>query len=77
MGIGALHVNWDDKDAFGATVNASLTLNFRITKTIFIETAPLIVLLPFNRIYYSPLNIDHFQHFHAFTFFPFGVKFKI
>lgn len=77
LGIGAVHVNWNDNDGFGATINASLTLNIRITKRIYIETSPLIVLFPFNRIYYSPMKIDHFDSFYAFTFFPFGLKVKL
>ena len=77
IGVGAMHVNWDDNDSFGATINASLTLNIRITKRLYFESSPLIVLMPFNRIYYSPMNIDHFDSFYAFTFFPFGVKVKL
>jgi hypothetical protein len=77
LGIGALHVNWDDNDSFGATLNASLTLNIRVTKRIYVETSPLIVLMPFSRIYYSPMNIDHFDNFYAFTFFPIGLKVKL
>jgi hypothetical protein len=77
LGLGALHVNWNENDAFGATVNASLTLNIRVTKRIYFESSPLIVLIPFNRIYYSPMNIDHFNNFYAFTFFPFGIKVKL
>lgn len=77
LGVGALHVNWDDNDSFGATINASLTLNIRITKRLYFESSPLIVLMPFNRIYYSTMNIDHFDNFYAFTFFPFGIKVKL
>jgi len=77
LGVGALHVNWDDNDSFGATMNVSLTLNIRITKRVYLETSPLIVLLPFNRVYYSPMNIKHFDNFYAFTFLPFGIKVKL
>lgn len=77
LGVGVLHVNWDDHDSFGATINASLTLNIRITKRLYFESSPLIVLIPFNRIYYSPIKIDHFDSFYAFTFLPFGLKVKL
>jgi len=77
LGCGVLHVNWDDSDRFGATINASLTLNIRITKRLYFESSPLIVLVPFNRIYYSPMNLDHFNNFYAFTFFPIGFKVKL
>ena len=77
VGIGALHVNWDDNDGFGPTINASLTLNMRLTKRIYLEASPLLAFLPSNRVYYSPMNIDHFNDFYAFTFFPFGLKVKL
>ncbi|QQS52630.1 MAG: hypothetical protein IPM71_07815 [Bacteroidota bacterium] len=77
LGFGALHVNWDNNNDFGATMNASLTLNIRITKRIYFESSPLIVLMPFNRVYYSPMDIDHFDNFYAFTFFPVGLKVKL
>jgi hypothetical protein len=77
LGFGAVHVNWDDNDGFGATINASLKLNIRITKRIYFESSPLIFLIPSDRIYYSPMNIDHFDNFYAFTFFPFGLKVKL
>lgn len=77
LGVGLLHVNWEDNDGFGPTVNASLTLNIRLTQRIYVESSPLIVLLPFNRIYYSSMNINHFDNFYAFTFFPFGLKVKL
>ncbi|HSW68438.1 MAG TPA: hypothetical protein VLH16_07645, partial [Bacteroidales bacterium] len=77
MGIGGVHVNWGGNDDFGATINASLTLNIRLTKRLYFESSPLIVLMPFNRIYYSPMNIDNFDNFYAFTFFPIGLKVKL
>lgn len=77
IGVGIVHVTWNDIDAFGATVNASLTLNVRITKKIYLEFAPLIVLFPVNRYYYSPMNSDYFDNFYAFTLLPFGIKVKL
>jgi hypothetical protein len=77
LGIGALHVNWQDNNSFGANINASITLNIRITKRLYFESSPLIVLMPFNRIYYSPMKIEHFDHYYSFTFFPFGIKVKL
>lgn len=77
MGLGVLHVAWDENDRFGVTANASLTLNIRVTKRIYLETSPLVVLLPLNRVYYSRMDIESFNNFYAFTFFPFGVKVKL
>ncbi|MEN8121575.1 MAG: hypothetical protein ABFS35_14575 [Bacteroidota bacterium] len=77
LGVGAVHVNWGESDNFGATINLSLTLNIRITKRIYFESSPLIVLAPFNRVYLSTMDIDHFNNFYAFTFFPLGVKVKL
>ena len=77
IGIGAVHVNWDDNDIFGATINASLTLSMRITKGIYFESSPLIAMLPFNRVYFSTMGNDYSNNFYAFTFFPFGIKVKL
>lgn len=74
IGVGALHVNWDDNDAFGATVNASLTLGIRVTRRIYFVSSPLLIFMPTNRIYYSPLDIGRINNFYAFTSFPFGIK---
>jgi len=77
FGIGAIHADWEDQDVFGATINASLTLNVRITKRIYIETSPLVVLIPINRVYFSTMDADHFNSFYAFTIFPVGIKVKL
>ena len=77
FGIGAIHAYWEDQDVFGATINASLTLNVRITKRIYIETSPLVVLIPTNRVYFSTMDADQFNSFYALTFFPFGIKVKL
>jgi len=76
-GMGALHTNWDDHDGFGISFNASITLNLKLSKRVYLETSPLIILLPVNRVYYSPMSIDHFNKFYAFTFFPIGIKVKL
>jgi hypothetical protein len=77
MGAGAIHVNWENENRFGVTLNASITLNFRILKNIYIETSPLTVLLPVNRLYYSPLKINQFDQFYGYTLLPIGVKVKL
>lgn len=77
LGVGVVHLNWDDNDEFGPTVNASITLNIRVTKRFFIETSPLIVLAPINRFYYSPMNASSYKDFYAGTFFPIGFKVRL
>lgn len=77
FGIGALHLNWDEQDRLGATINASLTLNIRVSKRIYIETSPLIILFPTNRIYYTPLKLESFNHFLSAPVLPIGLKVKI
>lgn len=77
IGIGAVHLNWNEQDRVGATVNASLSLNMRLSKRIYLECSPLIVLIPVDRIYFSTMNADHFTNFYAMTFFPFGFKVKL
>jgi len=77
IGVGAVHAYWDESDYFGVAANASLTLNVRITKRFYITSSPLIVLMPMNRGYFSPMEVPNYKDFGAFTFFPFGVKVKI
>ena len=77
IGVGGVHVFWDDYDKFGVVVNASITLNVRVTKKIFIETSPLFILTPSNRIYFSTMKVKNYHNFYAFSFFPFGLKFRL
>jgi hypothetical protein len=77
LGAGALHMNWDNNNKVGLIFNASLTLNLKITERIFIETAPLLVLFPFNRFYYSPIDIDIYKNMYAYTVVPIGIKIRL
>ncbi|HKJ42362.1 MAG TPA: hypothetical protein VKA27_09715 [Sunxiuqinia sp.] len=77
LGIGGAHVNWDNNNAFGVTVNTSLTLNMKLSKRIYVEASPLIILLPADRVYFSTMDVDHFSSFYAFSFFPVGIKVKM
>ena len=77
LGAGIVHVNWEENNKIGFNLNASMTLNLKITDKITIETAPLLILFPFNRIYYSPLDIGVYQNMYPFTVVPLGIKFKL
>lgn len=77
LGVGIANVNWDGNNKIGIVVNGSITLNVRITKRIYIETSPLLVLLPFNRVYYSPMNVSTYTDLYGGPFFPFGFKVKL
>ncbi len=77
LGAGLVNVNWSGHNKIGPVVTGSFTLNIRITKRIFIETSPLIVLLPSNRGYYSPINVSGIPDFYGGSFFPIGFKVKL
>ncbi len=82
LGIGVTHFSWtrfgsSSAHAFTPTINASLSLGIRVSKRIIIETSPLLVLLPSNRVYYSPVNVEEFPDFYSFTIFPLGIKVKL
>ena len=77
LGVGGVHAYWDDNDKIGTTINASVTLNIRLTKKIYFESSPFIVLLPSNRIYFSTMNAENADNFFALSLFPFGVKVKL
>jgi len=74
VGFGGAHAYWADRDKFGIVTNANITLGISITKSIYFESSPLVKFIPSNRIYISSMNIDNFDSFYAFTFFPFGIK---
>ena len=77
LGIGGVHAYWNTKDKIGATVNASFTLNLKLTKKLYFESSPFIVLLPTNRMYFSTMNTEHYNDFFALSLFPFGLKVKL
>ncbi|MBC7450394.1 MAG: hypothetical protein H7259_02785 [Cytophagales bacterium] len=77
LGTGLLHINWDNSNKVSLCVNASLTLNIRITKKLYIETAPFFPILPINRCYFSTVNIEGYNNFFACAFFPIGIKVKL
>ena len=77
LGAGIGYVYFKDYHKVGVTANASITLNIRVTKKLFIETSSLLVLLPFNRGYYSPMNVSTYPNLWAGTFFPIGFKVRL
>jgi len=77
LGVGAVYANWGNGQKLGAVVNGSLTLNFRITKKLYLETMPVIFIIPSNRIYFSTMNAETHSNFFAFNAVPFGFKFKL
>lgn len=77
FGFGAVHLNWDDNNRFGVAVNTSLTLNVRVTKRIYIETSPLFLLFPANRVYFSTMSVLNYTDFSAYTLCPIGIKVKL
>ncbi len=77
LGAGVANVNWDGNNKIGIVFNGSVTLNVRITKRLYIETSPLLVLLPFNRVYYSPINVSTYTDLYGGPFFPIGFKVKL
>lgn len=77
IGLGIVHANWDDYDKIGGTINLSMTLNLKLSKRIYLETSPLIIILPANRFYYSTMNAATYESFYAVNIFPFGLKIKL
>ena len=77
LGVGGVHVNWEDHDKVGLTVNLSSTLNIKMTKRIYMETSPLSILIPSNRLYFSTMDVVNYTDFYAFTLLPIGIKVKL
>lgn len=77
LGAGVLNAYWKDNYKIGPTINASITLNVRLTKKVFLETSPLVVIMPFHRVYYSTINTAPFTNYYSITVFPIGLKIKL
>jgi hypothetical protein len=85
-GIGAVNFSYTKyRSGFGETdikrfepiFNVSMTLNVKITKSIYLVSSPLIFIpIPPNRVYISPINTDGGYFFSA-TLLPFGIKIKL
>lgn len=77
LGAGIVHINWNENDKLGITLNASLTINIKLFKRIYLEASPLLVVLPMNRVYVSFINIENYSPFWAFTVYPLGIKIRL
>lgn len=77
LGAGVLNAYWKDNYKIGPTINASITLNVRLNKKIFLETSPLVLIMPFHRVYYSTINTGPFTNYYSITVFPIGLKIKL
>jgi hypothetical protein len=76
-GIGFGHAYWENSDKIGYALNASLTLNIKLSKRIYFESSPMAFLLPTSRVYYSPVNVEGHSNFYAISFLSLGVKVKL
>ncbi len=77
VGIGIVHANYNGANQFGGLINFSMTLNLKLSKQIYIETSPLLILFPFNRFYLSSMNAATNHQFFAYNILPFGLKIKL
>ncbi len=55
---------------------AEISLNIRLTKRLYIETAPLIIFPPISTIYYSFRNYDEYTDYYGINMFPVGLRYK-
>lgn len=75
VGAGVSHVYFGENlDDFGTELNLSSTLNIKLFKQIYLQTSPLVVLIPSHRVYFSNIALSGRDHLKAFSFFPLGVK---
>lgn len=75
VGAGVMHAYFGENlDEFGIEMNLSSTLNIKLSKRIYFQSSPLLVLVPSNRVYFSTLSVAGKDNLFAFSFLPFGVK---
>ena len=77
MGFGGSRAFWQQSNKFGLSADASITLNIRLGSNVLLQTSPLIILLPVNRVYVSSIRMNENQALWAFAAFPFGVKIRV
>ncbi len=76
FGYGVAYLYWKGDKIVCPVMNINATINLRITKRIYFETAPLIILFPYSIYYYSSINYKNYTHYSCSNMFPVGLKIK-
>lgn len=77
LGLGGTRVFWNENNKFGLTASASMTLNIRLGPNVLLQTSPLIILMPINRVYVSAISMNENNALWAYAILPFGVKIRV
>ncbi len=78
LGAGFIHLFWDENHTLQPSVNIGITLNVKLSPNVYLETAPLLILLPVSDIYFSTSRAYKAHTGYAqFTILPIGIKIKI
>ena len=76
-GVGAAHVFWDNNNFFGVVFSLNASLNIKIFKKTYIETAPILFLLNPSKVYFVVGKFEDINNYIAFTILPIGIKVKL
>jgi len=75
LGVGIIHMNWGETNKVRLAINASLTVNVRVSNRVYLQFSPAFVLG--NRAYFSPFKYAGFNYFFSYNVIPFGVKVRL
>jgi hypothetical protein len=75
LGIGLLYLNWEDQNRIGPIITASINLNIKLFKRLWLEIPPLIIIPPIDRGYIIPYALKKYHDcYAAMDWVPLGFK---
>jgi hypothetical protein len=77
-GMGAIYLFGEGKSSLQPSLSLGLSLNFKLSKSIVFETAPLLIIPPISKVIFSPNRLyEEKQTYTQFTFVPIGLTIKL
>lgn len=76
LAAGVSYLHWNEDNLLMPIFLADISLNIRLTKRLYIETAPLIIFSPISTFYYSFRNYDEYTDYYGINMFPIGLRYK-
>ncbi len=76
LAVGVSYLHWHEDNLLMPIFLADISLNIRLTKRLYIETAPLIIFPPISTFYYSFRNYDDYSDYYGINMFPIGLRYK-
>ncbi|MGL4629973.1 MAG: hypothetical protein ACRCVT_02110 [Leadbetterella sp.] len=75
LAAGVAYLQWPKHNLLRPIAVADATLNIRITKKLYLETAPLIIILPVSTFYFSFIGYKEYDNYGGISV-PIGLRYK-